>query len=140
MTNKPRIVVDTNVAISALLRKDSVPGRAIVKVMESGELIVSNETLVELLDILLSPKFDRYVPIEIREEFLGRLQLRALHVNITSTVSVCRDPKDDKFLELAVDGGASYLITGDQDLLVLDSFRGIRVVTPRDFLESSKLP
>jgi putative PIN family toxin of toxin-antitoxin system len=100
VTNKPWIVVDTNIAVSAFLRSYSVLGRALVKIMDSGELIVSNETLVELLDILLSPKLNRYVPIEIREEFLGRLQLRSLHVNITSTFSVCRDPKDDKFSNL----------------------------------------
>jgi predicted nucleic acid-binding protein len=55
-------------------------------------------------------------------------------VAITEKVAVCRDPTDDKFLELAVNGGADVIVTGDIDLLVLDPFRRIPIVTPRDFM------
>ena len=58
----------------------------------------------------------------------------AEEVAITESVGACRDPKDDKFLELAVSGRADYLVTGDLDLLVLDPFRGVRILTPADFL------
>jgi predicted nucleic acid-binding protein len=55
-------------------------------------------------------------------------------VPITTSVKECRDPKDDKFLELAISGGASYIVSGDADLLTLHPFRGIAVITPQDFL------
>ena len=55
-------------------------------------------------------------------------------VAVTSTVRLCRDPKDDKFLELAVDGEAHWLVTGDQDLLALSPFRTVTVLTPAQVL------
>lgn len=57
-------------------------------------------------------------------------------MTITTHVTVCRDPKDDKFLEVAVNGAATYIITGDNDLPVLHPFRGIPIVTPRTFVDT----
>lgn len=56
-------------------------------------------------------------------------------INVDVEIAACRDPKDDKFLSLAVSGHATHIITGDQDILALDPFQGIRILTPRDFLE-----
>lgn len=56
-------------------------------------------------------------------------------VEIRETIVVCRDPKDDKLLELAVSGNADFLVTGDKDLLVLNPFRGVEIITPREFLD-----
>jgi len=61
----------------------------------------------------------------------------ACWIEVDTKISACRDPKDDQFLSLAVSGGATHIMTGDKDLLVLDPFRGIRILTPHDFLESS---
>jgi uncharacterized protein len=55
-------------------------------------------------------------------------------VEVTEVVTDCRDSKDNKFLELAVSGGAQSIISGDADLLVLDPFRGISIVTPQVFV------
>ena len=69
-----------------------------------------------------------------RERFLGLLLRDAQLVEITESIRACRDPKDDQVLELAVCGRADWIITGDADLLVLDPFRGIRIVTPTNTL------
>ena len=69
---------------------------------------------------------------------LARLIREAELVNVTETVAECRDPKDNKFLELAISGQAMYLISGDKDLLVLHPFRGIQVVSPQMFLMQSQ--
>lgn len=69
-------------------------------------------------------------------EFLAELVEDGKWVSITESVTECRDPKDNKFLELAVSGNASHIITGDADLLVMNPFRGISIVTPHEFLAS----
>ncbi len=58
-------------------------------------------------------------------------------VEINETFTFCRDPKDDKLLDLAVSGNANVLVTGDKDLLVLSPFHGIDIITPRDLLETA---
>ena len=88
----------------------------------------------ELREVLARSKFERYVKLSNRLAFLQVLQRRAEVVRVTSNLTICRDPKDDMLLALAVDGNADYLITGDQDLLVLHPFRSIRILSPADFL------
>jgi predicted nucleic acid-binding protein len=61
-------------------------------------------------------------------------------VSVTSVITECRDPEDDKFLALAIDGAATYLITGDDDLLALNPFRGVAILTPREFLTIHDAP
>jgi putative PIN family toxin of toxin-antitoxin system len=67
-------------------------------------------------------------------EFLQAFLINAKQVPVTSIIADCRDPKDNKFLELAIDGNADYIITGDPDLLILHPYRGISIVTPAQFL------
>ena len=88
----------------------------------------------ELDDVLSRPQFERYVTRQERATFLQNLLSRAMSVSITETVQACRDPNDDKILELAVNGRADYIITGDDDLLAMDPFRGIAIVRPAEFL------
>ena len=136
MSHKPRYVFDTNVVVSALLFEKSVPGKAFYAALDRGEILVSAPLVSELRDVLNRKKFDRYLTREEREQFLVLLLRRAILVEITETVAACRDPKDDKFLELVINGQAASLITGDTDLLDLHPFRGIPVVTPAQFLET----
>ncbi len=105
-------------------------------VAQSGRLLLSVETLSELDDVLRRPKFERYVIGPIRLEFLWNLVELAEIVPISHVVSECRVPRDNKFLELAVSGRASHLISGDSDLLALHPFRSISIVRPEDFLQS----
>ena len=87
--------------------------------------------------VLRRKGFDKYVLEEERIEFVTALVRDAILVEITETVRECRDPKDDKFLELAVCGRAACIVSGDNDLLSLHPFRRIPVVTPREFLDST---
>jgi hypothetical protein len=75
-----------------------------------------------------------------REQFLAILIQESELVDITETVKVCRDSKDDRVLELAVSGGASFIVTGDQDLLVLNPYRGVKILTPSSLLELANEP
>ena len=130
-----RCVFDTNAIISAMLSRTTTPGVALASAYETGEILVSVPLMRELHDVVSRPKFDRYVTPSERERFLGLLLRDAQLVEITESIRACRDPKDDQVLELAVCGRADWIITGDADLLVLDPFRGIRIVTATDFLE-----
>ena len=95
---------------------------------------MSSATLSELNDVLGRPRFNTYLSEANRLKFLAELVRESELVEITETVSESRDPKDDKFLELAISGGASHVISGDADLLTLHPFRGIPIVSPQDFL------
>ena len=97
-------------------------------------MLVSVATLAELHEVLLRQRFDRYVKEEERLDFLRELVRESELVEVTAEVAVCRDPNDDKFLELAVSGAATHIITGDDDLLSLHAFREIAIVSPYDFL------
>ena len=136
----PRLVFDTNVVVSAVLFLATVPARALELGQAVGRLLVSDETVEELRRVLMRTKFDRYVRSDERARFLGRVLDDAMLVEIIESIDDCRDPNDNKFLELAVSGGATHLVTGDDDLLVLHPFRGVAIVTPQAFLDECSPP
>ncbi len=135
MRTSERVVVDTNVFVSGLLRESSVPGRAAAKARHNGTLLISDETLRELAEVLAKEKFDRYVTIEQCLQFLRLMASIAELVPIIQPVRECRDPHDDKFLELALNGSADVMVTGNSDLLRLHSWRGVAILSPSAFLE-----
>ncbi len=136
MSANTRFVFDTNTIVSALLFHQSNPGRALRQGFAQGTLLLSTDVTQELAEVLRREKFDQYVQRKTREAFLRTLVQTARFVTITESIEVCRDPKDDKFLELAVCGQASHLISGDDDLLALNPFRGISIVNPTQFLNT----
>ena len=95
---------------------------------------VSEATLAELDEVLRRPKFDKYLPEKLRIEFLVGLVNRAEIVEVHQQPAQCRDPKDQKFLDLAYSGNASDIVSGDRDLLELHSDQGVAIVTPQEFL------
>ena len=135
MNSDIRYVFDTNVIISALLFNTSVPGKAFTRLLDNGTILISQSLVEELNDVLGRDKFNRYVTPEERENFIQALIGEAELVEIGETVAACRDPKDNRILELAANGNASFVVTGDHDLLVLNPFRGIQIVTPSKLLE-----
>ena len=135
-----RVVLDTNVVVSALLLSDSVPRQAFDKALDHGEIIISTPVLLELAEVLARNKLNKYLTEQERMRFLVALLKESELVGITEQISDCRDPNDNKFLELAVCGNADVLVTGDDDLLVLNPFRGIALLTPRDFLSFTPPP
>jgi len=132
-----RVVVDTNVFVSRLLRFDSVPGRAAEKAIHQAVLLVSQPTMSELADVLAQAKFDHYVTIEQRLQFIRLIAHTAQFVRIVHPIRECRDPKDDKFLEVALNGRADVIITGDADLLGMHPWRGIEILPPTGYLKSA---
>jgi len=135
MRVRERIVADTNCLVSRLLLPSSVPGDAVRKAADSGLLLVSEATMNELADVLGRSKFDRYIGLADRQQFLRLLGRVAEFVPIVYPIRECRDPKDDKFLELALNGRAHLIITGDADLLALHPWREIAIVTPARYLK-----
>lgn len=134
MKARPRVVVDTNVLLSRLLVPQSVPAQAVRRAVDQGQILASEATLEELADVLSRPKFDRYLTVSERQQFLRLFMRIAQWVPILHPVQACRDPRDDKFLALAVNGEAGVIISGDQDLLVLDPFRDVRILEPAAYL------
>ncbi len=131
----PRYVLDTNVLVSRLLLPRSLPAQATDVAIRQGNLLFSEATLDELNQVLSRPKLNRYLNREERLEFFRLLSRLSVVVDITHPVQACRDPKDDRILEVAVNGEAHAIITGDADLAALHPFRGIPVMSPREFLD-----
>jgi putative PIN family toxin of toxin-antitoxin system len=128
------VVIDTNVLVSAALFVNSVPGRVVAFIRRSGEFLTSAATVDELNEVLRRPRLDRVAPLEARLEVLADVILFGREVEIVEHVTACRDPGDDMFLEVAVNGNATHLVTGDQDLLALHPFHDIPILSPADFL------
>jgi uncharacterized protein len=130
-----RVVIDTNVVISATLAEHSTARKAIFKAIDTCQILISQEVLTEFGQAIVRTKFNKYIRREDRLAFLNALVKESGIIAPTSHITDCRDQRDNKFLELAVDGNAQYIITGDNDLLQLSPYRGIHILTPADFLE-----
>jgi uncharacterized protein len=128
-----RVVLDTNVLVSAALKQDSTPASAVRLVEQHDILLKSSVTEQQLLDVIARPYFDLLIGSDARA-WLHRLMSSAELVANTERITACRDPTDDKFLELAVNGRADMIVSGDSDLLDLNPFRGIPIITPAAFL------
>ena len=131
-----RYVFDTNVLVSAVLSAHSVPRQAFNLAFTKGTILMSYSIVNELNEVLSRPKFRSYLSAEKRDIFLWSLFRKARFIDvIKEKIDICRDAKDNQFLELAVNGEADFIISGDDDLLVLNPFRNILIVTPRIFLD-----
>lgn len=133
--NELRVVIDTNVAISAVLLHHSSPRRSLDAALAKGTLLISPDTVGELDEVLRRSKFNRYITEFERLEFLAALILESEQVVIVESIAACRDARDDKYLELAINGRATHIISGDKDLLSLHPFRGVHILTPQAFLD-----
>lgn len=135
-----RVVLDTNVLISAALSPHGKPFACLAWVLDNATLITSRELLDELDTRLARPKFSKYLNDPQRRAFVADLALASAMVEVRGVIKVCRDPDDDKLLEMAIAGGADCLVTGDQDLLILNPFRGVPVLTPAQFVAAVAAP
>jgi putative PIN family toxin of toxin-antitoxin system len=132
-----RVVLDTNVLVSAALKRQSTPGIVAHTIEQSGGLLKSLVTEQQLFEVLARPYFATLIDDDTRA-WLRKLMAAAELVDITERIVVCRDPTDDKFLELAVNGRADLIVSGDADLLVLNPFRDIPVISPAAFIQSPR--
>lgn len=130
------IVIDTNILISAVLSPNGTAYQALALAIQEFTIVQSDETYQEILQRIYKPKFDKYISDDSREELLDLIKSKSQFITVTSQVNTCRDPDDNKFLELAIDSHAEFLITGDRDLLTLKSQPEYRylIISARDFL------
>ena len=128
------IVFDASTLVSAALKANSVPERALLRALEIDVLALSAAADRELADVLSRPKFARAVSAARRKRFLEELRRSAVWFEPSIAVSDCRDAKDDKYLELALAAGAKTIVSSDEDLLVLHPWRGIPILSPAEFL------
>ena len=130
-----RVVVDTNVLVSRLILPKSIPAQALRRVELEARLLFSEVTMNELADVLSRPKFDPYISRRDRERFVMELCSIVEFVPIIQLVHECRDPSDDRFLEVALNGRADLILTGDTDLLALHPWREIAILKPAEYLK-----
>ena len=129
-----RVVIDTNVLVSALLFRGRTTG--LVDLWKEGKIVpvISRDTFAEFAEVLNYPKFaltDDEVRAIVEDELLPFCEV----VDVKEKISgVCRDPFDDQFLAVAVNSGAAWIVSGDRDLLDLGSYGKARIVSPQEFL------
>jgi len=123
--------------VSALLFDTSKPAQAFFTALRDGEVLLSADVISEISEVLGREKFRRYVTEEERSRFLRNLLQEAKLIEIEEKIQACRDPKDDKFLELVVNGSADCIVSGDDDLLTLNPFRDVEIITPSKLLATS---
>ena len=133
------VVVDTNVLVSALLTPHGSP-RSILNKVALGEieLVISARLLLEVVSVFSRPRFRALIPEGKIADLVSLLHQSARIVKPLVAIKACRDPKDNAVLECAWAGKASAIVTGDNDLLELNPFRGIPIQTPKSFLDSLK--
>lgn len=134
-----RLVVDTNVFVSAALKANSLPFIVVRWIDRHRSLLKSAASEHEILSVLQRPHIAA-VTNPLFREGLARMLATAERVDIMEHIEACRDPKDDKFLELAVNGHADLIVSGDADLLALNPFRDIPIVTPSAFVRGVVQP
>lgn len=135
--NRKLIVIDTNVFISAALSPKGKAYQAVEKAINNFIIVQSEETYQELTERIYKSKFDKYISDENRQRFLNVIKNNSQFIQVKSQITICRDPDDNKFLELIADANAEFLLTGDRDLLTLKSLTEYQasIVSLGEFLE-----
>lgn len=133
---KHRVVVDTNLWISFLLTNNFV-GLDRLFAADELRLLFSQELLDEFIAVAQRPKFKKYFSSAALQELLGQINTKAEFITVTSTITLCRDSKDNFLLSLALDGKATHILTGDKDLLVLRNMKRTRIITISEYLGAS---
>jgi len=130
-------VFDTNILLSAVFNEHSTPGLALKKARTIGTLLVSDEVISEYLIVFSREKFNKWLSLKTRIDFIENIITNSLPIQILERVVACRDPKDDKYLSLAKTAQADCIISGDQDLLILNPFENIPILHATTFLQAT---
>ena len=133
-----RIVIDTSLAISAAILPKSISAKAFSLALKNYQLVASDSTLAELVEVIYRPKFNKYLTDEARLEFLTLVAQASEIISVTSTITDCVDPKDNQFLSLAVDAGANIILSGDPHLTSMNPYREIIIIAPKEFIARSE--
>ena len=133
-----RVVLDANVYVSALIRPQGPPGQIITRFLDrSFSIVLSPAIIEETVRAFAYPKVRKYIRASVDPElwFEDVILLAELVAGDFELEGVSADADDDKYFGAAVEGGATLIVTGDPDLLNVQEFRGIRIVTPRVFVD-----
>jgi putative PIN family toxin of toxin-antitoxin system len=128
------IIFDASTVVSAALKADSVPERALLRAEETDIFALSTAVDTEIAEVLDRPKFAGILSRDRRGRILDILRGQAIWFDPVLRVVECRDPKDDIYLELALAAGAQIMVSSDNDLLVLHPWRGVHILRPADYL------
>jgi len=128
------IVFDASALVGAALKVNSVPERALLRAEEADVFALSPAVEAEIAEVLGRRKFARAILPQRREHILEILRGAAVWFEPAVRVTDCRDPKDDKYLELALAAGAETIVSSDDDLIVLHPCRCVRILYPADYL------
>jgi putative PIN family toxin of toxin-antitoxin system len=136
-----RVVLDTSTLVGAVLRPNSIPRQAFIKPLSKDELCASQSTLAELEEVICRDKFDSYLNLSARHEFVAmyRDRVRQFQVSKEQEAALsqpCRDPRENKFLALVIACTAIILVTSDQDLLTMNPYGEVQILTPKEYLEN----
>ena len=134
------IVFDASTLVGAALKADGTPERALLRAEEADVFALSVAVDAEIADVLSRPKFSQAIPLRRRNGLLRILRNAAIWFDPVARVSDCRDPKDDKYLELALAAGAEIIVSSDEDLLVLRPWRGVHILNPAEYLAFTAPP
>jgi putative PIN family toxin of toxin-antitoxin system len=129
-----KLVIDTNIFISAALSSKGAPAKLVLEALANHRLVFSQPTFDELRTRLFRPKFDRYISLELRESLLHDLNASAHWVDIGESAVYCRDREDDKFIETALKAQAQYLVSGDNDLLEAATVPALQIISAQQAL------
>lgn len=129
-----KVILDTNLWISFLISKKY---NAIDNLLDNGDIIFifSEESLEEFVTVARRPKISRYITEDALSEVLSLFNKYGKLINVVSEIDLCRDPKDNFLLNLAIDSNADYLVTGDSDLLILKQIKNTSIINWNDFLK-----
>lgn len=132
-----RFILDTNLWISFLISRNFKETDDLIQ-SKKFVLVFSDELLEEFIEVVKRPKFKKLFTKNDIEGLLKTFDQYADLIKVTTELEVCRDEKDNFLLNLAVDGKADYLVTGDNDLLVLGKIGKTKILTYREFITQVK--
>ena len=132
------LLIDTGVLVSAAIRPESVPALALERALLHYDVCASQATFAELQSVLLRPKFDRYASLAARQAFVQGLSRHLQMMEVTQQITDCADPKDNKFLALALTVNAEMIIASDPHLTQMHPWRAIPILPPAAFLVGAR--
>ncbi len=131
---KPKVVIDTSTLLSACIYPDRAPAQAVRWLAQNTILFSSKSTFHEAQRVLLRPNFERWRKLAEREIFIAGYRASLSFIEPTENVTDCRDPTDNQFLSLALAAKAEFILASDPDLLVLNPYQGISILTVKEML------
>ena len=134
----PRVVINTNIVVSALLFGGEISRIVSLWQKKKVILLTLKEVIEEYIKVLSYPKFnltEEEIEYIVKQEILSFIE----PVNVSTQINIIKDDQsDNKFISLAIDGHAQYIVSGDKHLLKLKNYRKVKIVTAKQFLEKHK--